>query len=520
MEKNNIYASLSLKRILIILLICAYLLPVWLFQYFPTQDGPSHVYNSQVLREYSNPDYDFDDYYNLNLALFPDWLSHASLAILMYIFPPLVSEKIFLSIYIMIFPLCIFYFLNSVQRGKNIIGFMSFLFIYNYLFLMGFYNFAISVPLFFLALGYWWRDKESITVKRIIILNLILATIYFSHIIPYVVAIASISLLSILYFRKRVKKILITLCCMIPSIILLFNYLLSSELLSGGTPSLGFSRIHPLFTDLVSLKTLVSYDQSQQKIAYIVSAFMICLFIYTLLKEKILVKGNFFKRFTSKDLFLLLYFIVLVLYFIMPGSIGPGGWTNDRLAILASILILAWFREFDSIKLKRIFLILVSVFSLVNIAYIGYYCKVLNVDLSEYTSETRLIEKNKVVLPIFFDSNGKSLKVGIFVNAANYYCLDNGGINLGNYEVQFDYFPVKFKDSFQPPFKVKDWVQAVHWRPKDIDFCDYSRNIDYLVIWGKEDESISESVRKCYNLIVTNGRLKVYRPMNKNILTN
>jgi hypothetical protein len=512
MGKNNKFAFLSLKRILIILLICTYLLPIWIFRYFPTQDGPSHIYNSQVLREYHNSDYDFKDYYNLNLTPFPNWFSHITLALLMYVFPPLFAEKVFLSIYIVIFPLCIFYFLNSVQRGKDIIGFVSFLFVYNYLFLMGFYNFAISVPLFFLALGYWWKEKENITIKRIVILNLILAVIYFSHLIPYVVSIASISLISILYFRKRIKKILITLCCMIPSSILLFNYLLSSELLSGGTPSLGFSRIHQLLIDLISLKTLVSYNQSQSNIAYLVSALMLCLFVYTLWKDKIAVKGKFFERFTSKDYFLLIYFIILILYFILPGSIGPGGWTNDRLAILASMLILAWFKEFDSIKWKRIFMVFITIFSLVNVAYIGYYCKILNTELDEYTSETGLIEKNKVVLPLFFDGNGKSLKVGIFVNAANYYCLDNGGINLGNYEVQFDYFPVKFKENFQPPFKEKDWVQAVHWRPKDIDFCDYSHNIDYLVIWGKEDETISESVKKCYNLMASNGRLKIYCP--------
>ena len=68
--------------------------------------------------------------------------------------------------------------------------------------------------------------------------------------------------------------------------------------------------------------------------------------------------------------------------------------------------------------------------------------------------------------------------------------------------------------------KEKDWVQAVHWRPKDIDFCVYAHNIDYLVIWGKEDETISESVKKCYNLIVSNGRLKIYKPKNKTIKTN
>ena len=79
---------------------------------------------------------------------------------------------------------------------------------------------------------------------------------------------------------------------------------------------------------------------------------------------------------------------------------------------------------------------------------------------------------------------------------------------------------MKFKENFHPPFKEKDWVQAIHWRPKDMDFCGYAHNIDYLVIWGKEDETISESVKKCYNLIATNGKLKIYKPKNKTTMTN
>ena len=56
-----------------------------------------------------------------------------------------------------------------------------------------------------------------------------------------------------------------------------------------------------------------------------------------------------------------------------------------------------------------------------------------------------------MLLPFFFDPSGSAKRVGIFVNGSSYYCLENGGINLGNYEVQFDYFPINFKESFQPP---------------------------------------------------------------------
>ena len=94
-----------------IFLILVHLLPIWLFAYFPTQDGPSHIYNSQVLREYWNPEYGFQMFYNINWHLFPNWLSHFALAVLMGVFSPFIAEKVYLSAYVIFFPIAILYFL-------------------------------------------------------------------------------------------------------------------------------------------------------------------------------------------------------------------------------------------------------------------------------------------------------------------------------------------------------------------------------------------------------------------------
>ena len=503
---------LKSEKLIITLLICAYLLPIWLFKYVPTQDGPSHIYNAQVLKEYRNPDYNFSEHYDLNLSLFPNWLSHILLVILLTVFSPIVAEKILLSIYIIVFPISIFYFLGSIKQGKNLLGFMSFLFIYNYLFLMGFYSFAISMPLFFLILGYWWRHKEHITTKRVVLLNLFMVIIYFAHLISHILIVMSISLLAILYFRKRIRGILTAFVCIFPSCILILIYLPSSDLLSGETPQIGLSRIPLLLKELVSMRVLVSYNEYQSIIAYLVSATILYLFIHTLWKEKIDRKESFIERFSTKDCFLFIFFVMLILYLILPWSVGPGGWVNDRIAILALIGILAWFREGDSRRWKRIFLILIVLISLINIAYIGYYCKILNEELDEFTSGVQVIGKNKTILPFFFDGFGKSSRVGIFVNAANYYSLNNGGINLGNYEILFDYFPTRYKESFEPPAPGKEWVVTVHWQPTEIDIRGYSANIDYLLIWGDVGPAMSDDIQSSYSMIVSNGRLKIFQP--------
>lgn len=99
----------------------------------------------------------------------------------MYVFPPLICEKIVLSLCVLGLPLSLIYFLWIVNKEKLILGLVGFIDSYHYLLMMGFYNFSLSVPIFFGALGYWWRYKHQITVKRLGIFCLWLVMIYFSH---------------------------------------------------------------------------------------------------------------------------------------------------------------------------------------------------------------------------------------------------------------------------------------------------------------------------------------------------
>jgi hypothetical protein len=502
---SRFYTKWSL---LIGVLIVIYLLPIWLFPYFPTQDGVSHVYNSQILTEYSNPEYQFRDYYEINWYPFPNWLSHFSLAILMFVFPPLIAEKIFLSLYVILFPLAIYYFLNTIERGRHALVILSFTFIYNYLFLMGFYNFAVSVPLFFLALGYWWKHKEQMNTKRIVLLNLLIVATYFAHLISYAFILFSIALLALLHFKRDFKRILITGCYLLPAAALILVYLPTSDLLAGEPPEFALGRVGELFANLIGMHVLVAYTEPPSWLSATVSAFLVFLCVVTIWHNR---KGMTTTH-TGQKAFLCLVGVLFVLYFVLPNSIGPGGWVNDRIAILATLALFAWFRGFDKLRWERLFTVAVTLLALINIIYVGVLFKNLNAEIREFNAFVQQVEKNKVILPLHFDPRGSSKRVGIFVNAANYYCLDNGCINLGNYEIQFDYFPVRFNADFETPLNDKEWVQIVHWHPEQIDLCEYANNVDYLLLWDTPvTPVVAEAIEACYTLIASEGRLKLFK---------
>ncbi len=494
--------------LLIVVLIVIYLLPIWLFPYFPTQDGVSHVYNSQILTEYNNPAYQFRTYYEINWYPFPNWLSHFSLAMLMFVFPPLIAEKVFLSLYVILFPLAIRYFLTAVHPGRHSLVILSFTFIYNYLFLMGFYNFAVSVPLFFLALGYWYRHKGQMSIKRAVLLNFLLVLTYFAHLISYAFVLFSIAFLALLHFRSNLKQIVWTAVYVLPAALLLLVYLPTSDLLAGEPPEIGFERVGELLKEILSLEVLIAFNENQRWVSYAVTAILIYLTVRTLWQNRNAPNDES----TGQRTFLFLFSVLFGLYLILPDSIGPGGWVNDRLAILATLAIFAWFRESDTDKGKQVFTGIVTMLALINVLYVGYLCKNLNAELQEFNAFVQRVEKNRVILPLHFEPRGTALKVGIFVNAANYYCLDNGCINLGNYEVQFDYFPIRFKDDFEAPTEEKEWVQTVHWRAEEIDLCRYADNVDYLLLWDTPDEPIvADAIARCYTLIASEGKLKLFK---------
>jgi hypothetical protein len=59
-------AGLSNRETLLCLaLIIMHLIPIWAFKYFPSQDGPAHINNANILHEYHDRSV-FREYYNLN----------------------------------------------------------------------------------------------------------------------------------------------------------------------------------------------------------------------------------------------------------------------------------------------------------------------------------------------------------------------------------------------------------------------------------------------------------------------
>ena len=483
------------KRILILSLIVLHLLPIWIFRYFPSQDGPSHIHNAYVLKALHQEESTLlRESYKLNLTLFPNWFSHLFMAALMYVVPPLVAEKILLSIIIGLLPLSMFYFLDAVHKGKNLYGFLGFLFSYHYLLHMGFYNFALSVPLFFFALGYFMKHKEEMSLNKIAILNFLAIFIYFCHIATYILLILSLTLLSITSFYRKPRKIVGLLVYMLPLYFIMGNYFLSN---ASGQPH-NHWKIDKLWDYFLNTKSLVYYTDFQQIITRAMLVLLGLLFIATLynrIRQK--------KIISKDDQFLLISGVFTAIYFIMPWGIGPGSWINDRVNLFIFLVLLPFFSE-DYHKYIRRGLVLIMI--ILSVAHLSINCRYyypLNKGLKEFTSGTRLIEKNKAVLVLSSDWRSGVEYVAPFVQAVSHYCVNNGCVNLGNYEAKFNYFPLDWKEKYSGVIHYIISWKLDETRPMTCDSINQTHGLNV--------QEITKSLHTDYDLIHSTENLQLYR---------
>src|SRR5947209_5795917 len=144
--------------LLFLVLLVLQVVPLWAFACFPSQDGPTHLENAVILREYDRPDRPLlRKFYTLSDRFHPHWFGHLALAGLMSVLPPLLAEKVLLAGYVVVLPLGLRYALEGARPGAGWLAVLGFPFVGNYLFHMGFYNFCWSLALFPVVVGYYLR---------------------------------------------------------------------------------------------------------------------------------------------------------------------------------------------------------------------------------------------------------------------------------------------------------------------------------------------------------------------------
>ncbi len=418
-------------------LLLAYL--VWGLPYFPTQDGPSHLYNSWVMTVVGDPAYPLiTDAYSVRRELFPNWAGQAILYSLMQITSPAVAEKILFSLLLWGLPAAVFALARAVGGSREEGGppwwsLLGFFFALNHPLHKGFQNHGLGLILYVLILAWWWRNnRRGWTAPRIIILDILLIAAYFCHLVPFFISLFSLAVLELLSGDTRANRLRF-LAGLAPAGLLFLYYLLAfREPAAVRWPGEEQLRVKAVYL----LKSGMLMGFARREGWYIAFSLLLGLGV---IREIISPS----KTARKSCLPPLLAAGLILVYFISPDQIGRGRYLNMRLALYPLFPLLAWLSSPRKRWPKIALICLISLFNFIH------WQESLAAHREINRHYRRIVDRAAEIPDHSFVITARKFKRGHqqlrpLLHAVGYGIIGRDIVNLGNYEARLPYFPVKW----------------------------------------------------------------------------
>jgi hypothetical protein len=521
------------------------LIPILSYKFFPTNDGPAHLYNSMLLKNliYNNDSF-LNNYFVFNSFLIPNLTSQYLITALNTFLPINVSEKVLLIVYVIGFAYGFRNLILIIAPNNNFSTYIIFPFIYSLFLFLGFYNFILAIVLLLITLNLWIKyEYTGFNRKRVFVLFFLFLITYYSHLFSFLwlvffVCIHLISkfLLSILHKEEEIhkliseylKKISVLLVISIVPIILVFYYFNLNPTFEN---KIYLDKVD-LINFLKNIRPIVAINYTIEeahikKLLYLI-IFLFSMIIYNKI-NKIEFIGNsingkllsFIKSFLNiKDIWLIAAAILMFLYFKLPDSDGGIGLVSVRLCYFFFIFLVIWLSIQTIPKWLGIVSAIVSIYIHFNLnQFYQKEIKLLNKTAEECYNASAFIPKNSIVLPLNWSENW------LHGHFSNFIGIDKPIIILENYEATLNWFSLKWNDKQLPSMLLGDtlitntpcfdWARTGNTN-KEI------KNIDYVFILGKNKSDslfcgnkIKKIINKYYSIAYTTENCRLYK-LNKN----
>ena len=186
------------------LLLVVSLFPVWTVRYHPLPDLANHMAASAVWVHLDDPRWHFARYYELNLGLNPYWGYYAPMRLLAPIFGIDIANRLVLSLYVVALPLGACWLAVRLDRSRWI-GLFAFPFLWTFCFTFGFIHTSLGLALVPGAVAAFDWFCETPTVRRAVVAVLLGASIYFCHVVPFLLYVGCAGLVGLLH-RDRTPR--------------------------------------------------------------------------------------------------------------------------------------------------------------------------------------------------------------------------------------------------------------------------------------------------------------------------
>lgn len=428
------------------LLLGALLVPIWCVPFFPSQDGPSHVYNAQVLSELGDPaNYQVRHHYALNRAILPNLLAHTLLSALQTLVPPVAAEKLLISAILLLLPLSLWRLIDAVEPGRAVYALAGMPFAYHTLLHLGFYSFSLGVSLCFFTLAFWWRRRTEFTAGAAAGVSLLLLLTYLAHFVAFGMAVAGlgIGLAWDLLIRKdvppsaRLRAIVTGIALLLPFAALALDYYLR-----GGEGRILYREdgklLREAYTDLV----LVFFTTWHRHLAPFLVGALAAGLLWTVAER---VRRP---RLAPADALLLLGVLLIPAYFLLPAWIGSGGWLNQRVYLFGVLFLWAGLAAPPAWLRIPLAIVLLGCAAAQAGRATWEYTR-LQPELRAATAAADQVPPHSTVGVEYLEHDVVGAfgepprKVNPFRHVHSYYGFARDVALLDNYEVRFPYFPIR-----------------------------------------------------------------------------
>ncbi len=488
-------------------------IPVWLVTHFPSQNGPLYLLVIKMFKEYSNPAYNYADYYEYFFLLIPNLVFHALVYFLSFLMPVLIAFKVMISLNLILLPLSVFYLINAIDSRKLIYGFGIFAFTYNYYLFKGYDSFYFSLTLAFFAIGFFITYYQSFKTKHLVALALFLCLIYLSHVFAFLMVIGIVLLYIIARIRDAKIFFKFLLTC-IPGLILFLQFFIfavsKSDSLVGGEGN-QLIRYQDPYRMLKTFLRMSNYSFSDLTV-YIFWIFLFFLFYQAAKKlwqerdrltQSTSLKEGLLSFVYNEPAFFILTILVIG-FFVAPFEIA--GWPKFNMRVLPFVFVFLLIsvnpllnRRINNLLLTTIIIISVSI----NAIMISYIFQI-NKEMNNYLSGISYVKNNKLILPISI-SDYKVGRIRPLHWAFNYYNFYKGGATGRSLAYVTGRAPVRYKKSaaelfprFEPEQPAKADVQRI------------GEVYDYVLFWGIDEEIFNHFKKNGFELIHHREKLSLF----------
>jgi hypothetical protein len=473
---------------LFVLLAILHIAPIWSVRYLPLGDGPTHIYNAWVLHELVTGDAppNITAAYRVDWRPHPNWSGHALMALLIAIVPPLIAEKLLLTLIVALLLAGTWLLATSVDPRNDVYAFLAFPFIWTQSLVAGYYNFSLSIGLYLIIVAIWWRRRERASIGSIALIATLLLVCNFTHPMATLLACGSIVLLSLLTRRFG------HLIAIVPVLPLLAMFGRTAESNSGAPLQLSIqwdaARI------LAKIDTLYSFDDRQRPIAIALALLYLALILYTLVRE----------RRREADAIAILALSLIAMMFWIPAAAGTRELFTGRMQPFVFLILPAWFAPQITDRWRKVLTALLTIIAIANGTIAFERIQHFGRQLEPMVRMFDPIEPETTLLPLFFEDQSTLTYVNGYAHYISYVALEKRLADLSNYEPSTHYFPIAER---RPTVS-----HAIHIAPGTFDLVQPAARADYAITYAAPGDAPNRgSLQFLYGLVKEDGPMRIYR---------